>query len=299
MSALDIAGTIAKYGALGVAAAFVPAFVHGAMAGATGLSSHPVTVTIQIIAYMAIVAYWTRNNVVDGLLAGLGLVSGVVLISQVRDLAILGLLHGIGTVFYAVIDYMIVGFLMGIAYGFLLGITPTALLAGVAGFLFGILIMLLIRVGNLLMGALELGISALFKNIPMGYAALVAPYVGGIFVGIPLGVMLLIFGFALAMALGFAVGLAIAALFIMASLFFLIPFALLSIMLYLGFLVAALVIFKTFTRNWDVMGVVLDLAAIFLFRFLGPALYAAGYAGLVTRHKVTALYFIALGALGS
>ncbi len=299
MSALDIAGTIGKYGALGIAAAFVPAFVHGAMAGAVGLSGHQAVATIQIIAYMAIVAYWTRNNVVDGALAGLGLVSGIVVISQVRDLALLGLLYGIGTVIHAVVDYIIVGFLMGIAYGFLLGISPTALLAGVAGFLFGAVIMLLIRVGNLLMGALELGISALFKNLSLGYAALVAPYLGGIFVGIPLGVMLLIFGFALAMALGFALGLALAALILMASLFFLIPMAILSVILYIGLLVAALVIFKTFTRNWDVAGVVLDLAAILLFRFLGPALYAAGYAGLLTRHKVTALYFIALGALGS
>ncbi len=300
MSALDIAGTIAKYGALGVAAAFVPAFVHGAMAGATGLSNHPVTATIQIISYMAIVIYWTtRNGPAEGLMAGLGLVAGVVAVSQVRDLALLGLLYGVGAVIYAIIDYIILGFLFGLAYGFIMGISPTALLAGVAGFLFGALIMLLVRVGNLLIGALELAISALFRNINIGYAAIVAPYVGGIFIGIPLGVMLLIFGFALAMALGFAVGLAIAALFIMASLFFLIPLALLSIMLYLGFLVAALVIFKTFTRSWDVAGVVLDLAAIFLFRFLGPAMYAAGYAGLVTRHKVTALYFIALGALGS
>jgi hypothetical protein len=285
-----IAETIGKYGVLGVAAAFVPAFVHGTMAGAVGLSGHQAVAVIQIIAYMAIVAYWTRNNVMDGLLAGLGIVSGIVVISQVRDLAIQGLLYGIGSVIHAVVDYIIVGFLMGIAYGFL---------AGLAGFLFGAVVMLLIRVGNLLMGALELGISALFKNLNLGYAALVAPYVGGIFVGIPLGAMLLVIGFALAMALGFALGLALAALIIMASLFFLIPMAILSIILYIGLLVAALIIFKTFTRNWDIAGVVLDLAAIFLFKFLGPALYAAGYAGLVTRHKATALYFIALGALGS
>ncbi len=297
---LDIAGTIAKYGALGVAAAFVPAFVHGAMAGATGLSNHPVAATIQVISYMAIVIYWAvRYGPADGLMAGLGLVAGVVAVSQVRDLALQGLLYGIGSVIYAIIDYIILGFLFGVAYGFILGITPVALLAGVAGFLFGLLIMLLTRVGNLLMGALELAISALFKNIPMGYAALVAPYVGGIFIGIPLGVMLLVFGFALAMAIGFALGLALAALFTMASLFFLLPLTFLSMFLYLGFLVMAIVLFKTFTRSWDIMGVVLDLVALLLFRFLGPALYAAGYAGLVTRHKVTSLYFIALGALGS
>ena len=294
-----IVETIAKYGILGVAAAFVPAFVHGAMAGAVGLSSHPAATTIQVVAYMAIVAYWARQNVVDGLLAGLGLVSGVVVVSQVRDLVMQGLIYGIGSLIYAIVDYIIAGFLFGIAYGFLLGISPTALLASIAGFLFGALIMLLVRVGNLLIGALELGISALFRSLNMGYAALVAPFVGGIFVGIPLGVMVLVFGFALTMALGFAIGLALAALFLMASLFFLIPITIMSMILYTGFFTAAVVIFKTFTKSTDVVELLLDLAAIFLFKFLGPALYAAGYAGLVTRFKARSLYLIALGALGS
>jgi hypothetical protein len=294
-----IAETIAKYGVLGVAAAFVPAFVHGAMAGAVGLSSHPATATIQIIAYMAIVAYWARQNVTDGLLAGLGLVSGIVVISQVRDLVMQGLVFGLGAIIYAIIDYIIAGFLFGLAYGFILGITPVALLASVAGFLFGLVIMLLVRVGNLLIDALELGISALFKSLPMGYAALIAPFIGGIFVGIPLGVMLLVFGFALAMGLGFAIGLALAALILLGSLFFLMPIAIMSLILYTSFLVVAIVIFKTFRRSTDVVELLLDLAAIFIFRFLGPALYAAGYAGLVTRYKTRSLYLIALGALGS
>jgi hypothetical protein len=294
-----IAETIAKYGALGVAAAFVPAFVHGAMAGAVGLSSHPVSATIQLIAYMAIVAYWTRQNVVDGLLAGLGLVSGIVVISQVRDLVMQGLVFGLGAIIHAIVDYIIAGFLFGLATGLLLGLSPVSLLASVAGFIIGAVIMLLVRVGNLLIDALELGISALFKSLTMGYAALVAPFIGGIFVGIPLGVMLLVFGFALAMALGFAIGLAIAAIILLGSLFFLMPVALMSLILYMGFLTAAIVIFKTFRRSTDVMELVLDLAAIFIFRFLGPALYAAGYAGLLTRYKARSLYLIALGALGS
>jgi hypothetical protein len=150
-----IAETIAKYGVLGIAAAFVPAFVHGAMAGAVGLSSHPATATIQVIAYMAIVAYWARHNVVDGLLAGLGLVSGVVVVSQVRDLVFQGFVYGVGALIHAIVDYIIAGLLFGIAYGFLLGISPTSLLAGLAGFLFGVLIMLLVRVGNLLTEALR------------------------------------------------------------------------------------------------------------------------------------------------
>jgi hypothetical protein len=294
-----IAETIAKYGILGVAAAFVPAFVHGAMAGAVGLSSHPATATIQIIAYMAIVAYWARQNVVDGLLAGLGLVSGIVVISQVRDLVMQGLVFGLGAFIHAIVDYIIAGFFFGLAYGFMLGITPASLLAGVAGFIFGVLIMLLVRVGNLLIDGLELGISALFKGLSMGYAALVAPFIGGIFIGIPLGVMLLVFGFALAMALGFAIGLAVAALILLGSLFFLMPIALMSMILYMGFFTAAVVIFKTIRRSTDVVELLLDLAAIFLFRFLGPALYAAGYAGLLTRYKARSLYLIALGALGS
>jgi len=294
-----VAETIAKYGVLGVAAAFVPAFVHGAMAGAVGLSSHPATATIQVIAYMAIAAYWARHNVVDGLLAGLGLVSGVVVVSQVRDLVLQGLLYGIGSLINAIVDYIIAGFLFGIAYGFLLGISPTSLLASLAGFLFGALIMLLVRVGNLLIDALELGISALFKSLSIGYAALVAPFIGGVFVGIPLGVMLLVFGFALAMALGFAIGLALAALLLMASLFLLMPLTIISITLYIGLFTAAVVIFKTFRKSTDVVEILLDLAAIFIFKFLGPALYAAGYAGLVTRFKARSLYLIALGALGS
>jgi hypothetical protein len=294
-----IAGTIAKYGVLGVAAAFVPAFVHGAMAGAVGLSSHPAVATIQVIAYMAIVAYWARQNVIDGLLAGVGLVSGVVVVSQVRDLALQGMLYGIGSVVHAIIDYITRGFLIGLAYGFIIGITPAALLTGVVGFLFGVVIMILVRVGNLLIDALELGISALFKSLSIGYAALVAPFVGGIFVGIPLGLMMLVLGFATAMAIGFVIGMIIAILILMASLFFLIPLTILSIILYIGFLVLATVLFRTVRKSADIMEVLLDLAVLFIFRFIAPALYAAGYAGLVTRFKARSLYLIALGALGS
>jgi len=290
-----IVETIGKYGILGLAAAFVPAFVHGAMAGAVGLSGNPAIATIQIIAYMAIVAYWAKENVVDGLLAGLGLGAGVVAVSQAHDLAIQGILFGIGTLINSIVNYIISGFLMGLGYGFLIGISPSAILGGLAGFLFGAVVMLLVRVGNLLTEALELGISALFKSISVGYAALIAPFVGGIFVGVPLGAMLLVFGFALAMGLGFAVGLALASLLFMFGL----VWAFIGFILNIGLLVAALVIFKTFTKSTDVIQILLDLAAIFIFKFIGPALYAAGYAGLVTRHRVRALYFIALGALGS
>ena len=291
----EIAGTIGKYGALGVAAAFVPAFVHGAVAGAVGLSNNPAVATIQVIAYMAIVAYWARNNPVDGLLAGLGLVSGIVAISQIRDLAFMGIAYALGTLIHTIVDYIVVGFIMGIVYGFTIGIAPTAILSGLVGFLFGALIMLLIRVGNLLTEALELGISALFKSIHIGYAVLIAPFVGGIFVGIPLGIMLLVIGFAIAMGLGFALGLALAAMFFMFGL----VWAFMGLIIYLGLFVAGLVIFKTFSKSRDVIEVMLDLAAVFIFKFLGPALYAAGYAGLVTRYRVTALYLIALGAIGS
>jgi hypothetical protein len=290
-----IVETIGKYGILGLAAAFVPAFVHGAMAGAVGLSSNPAIATIQIIAYMAVVAHWTRNNVVDGLLAGVGLAAGVIAVSQVHDLAVQGALYGIGVMVNAIVDYIITGFLMGLAYGFLIGISPTALLAGIVGFMFGALIMLLVRVGNLLTEALDLGVSALFKNISIGYAALIAPFIGGIFIGVPLGAMALVFGFALAFGLGFAIGLALASLFFMFGL----VWAFLGLILDLGLFVAALVIFKTFTKSRDVIEIFLDLAVVFIFKFIGPALYAAGYAGLVTRRKATALYLIALGALGS
>jgi hypothetical protein len=290
-----IAETIGKYGFLGLAAAFVPAFVHGAMAGAVGLSGNPAIATIQVIAYMAIVAYWAKHNVVDGIMAGLGLVAGVVAISQVRDLAIHGIAYGLGTVINAIVDYIIVGFMMGVGYGFVMGIAPTSILGALAGFLFGSLVMLLVRLGNLLTGALELAVSALFKELSIGYAALVAPFVGGIFIGVPLGAMLLVFGFALAMGLGFAVGLALASLFTM----FGFVWTFIGLILYLGLMVAGLVIFKTFSKSTDVIEILLDLAIVFIFKFIGPALYAAGYAGLVTRHRVRALYFIALGALGS
>jgi len=197
--------------------------------------------------------------------------------------------------FHAIIDYIIAGFLMGLGYGFLMGISPTAILAGLGGFLFGALIMLLVRVGNLLTEALELGVTALFKNLSLGYAALVAPFVGGILVGIPLGATLLVIGFALAMGLGFTIGLALASLLFM----FGFVWAFIGLIIELGLFVAALVIFKTFTKSRDVIEILLDLAAVFIFKFVGPALYAAGYAGLVTRRRATALYLIALGALGS
>jgi hypothetical protein len=155
--------------------------------------------------------------------------------------------------------------------------------------------MLLVRVGNLLTEALELGVSALFKSLSLGYAALVAPFVGGILVGIPLGATLLVIGFALAMGLGFTIGLALASLLFM----FGFVWAFIGLIIELGLFVAALVIFKTFTKSRDVIEILLDLAAVFIFKFVGPALYAAGYAGLVTRRRATALYLIALGALGS
>jgi hypothetical protein len=155
--------------------------------------------------------------------------------------------------------------------------------------------MLLVRLGNLLTEALEIAISALYRNLSMGYAALLAPYVGGIFVGVPLSAILLTFGFALAMGIGFTIGLALASLFVMFGL----VWAFIGLILELGLMVAGLVIFKTFTKSRDVIEILLDLGVVFIFKFIGPALYAAGYAGLVTRRKATSLYLIALGALGS
>ena len=291
----EIIGTIGKYGLLGVLAAFVPAFVHGAMAGAIGLSDHPVIAMIQLLSYIAIVAYWGRHNVVDGLIAGVGIASGIYVFGIVTDLALDGMRWAFNMFVGLVLDYVIRGFLLGVAIGFFGGLAPSPI--PLFGFAIGALIMLLVRAGGLISDALDLAISSLMKGINVGYAAILAPYLGGIVIGVPLSLALLVVGFGIALGIGIALGLALAAMLL--GLFVVFTWGLVSLLLYLGLMIAALVIFKTFTRSRDLIEVVLDFGALSVFNFIGPALYAAGYAALVTRYKSTAVYYIALGALGA
>jgi len=288
----EIVGTIGKYGLLVTLAAFTPPFVHGAMAGALGLSEHPVIVAIQVIAFMAIVAHWTREGgAAYGLMAGLGIASGVYLAGFVRDLALEGLKYAFS--FYSLLpDYILRGFVIGVVSGFAAGVTPAGILVSVLGFIIGAVVMLLIRAASLLAEALDLAVGALARSISLPYLSIIAPYLGGLAIGIPLSLGLLAVAFALAFGVGFAVGLALSSLFVITAIW-----AFASLILYNGLLAAGLIIFKTFTKSRDVIEILLDMAALFVFKFLGPALYSAGYAALTTRRKSTALYLVGLGAI--
>jgi hypothetical protein len=137
------------------------------------------------------------------------------------------------------------------------------------------------------MEGLEVAMNSLIKELNPGLTAILAPYLGGIFIGIPLSIFLAVFLFLVAFTIGAYAAMALAGIVLAAGL-----------TAYSAGEVFSMLLFKP-ASVFDISDIVLDAAAVIIFPVVAPALYAAGYAGLLSRrHRVTSLYLIALGVIG-
>jgi len=299
---IEIGATIAKYGVLAVAAALVPPFVYGAMAMALGVSDNLLAQLIQGLTAMALIIYFTEHGgVKNGIMAALGLGAGIVTASVVKDMGFSALATAFGWIPQTILNYIINGFLLGLGVGFFITLsTVLAFLTPLIGALLTGLLIVALRLSGLIMEALEGGVSALIKYLSEGYKALLAPYMGTLFVAIPISVTLIMVGYLVAMTVGIVVGIIIAGLiYTFITLGFFSTTAVLSIA---GFAFGALIIFflRPFGLRGDAMDIVFDFFALLIAPYLAPALYTAGYGLLLSRLTVRhGLYLIGLAVLFS
>jgi len=298
---VEIGATIAKYGALAIAAALVPPFVFGAMAMALGVSDNLLAQLIQGFTAMAIILYFTEHGgVKNGIMAALGLGAGIVTASLVKDMGLSALSTAFGWIPQTILNYIINGFLMGLGVGFF--ITLSALLSFLTpliGAFLSLILLAVMRVGELIMDGLEGGIGALTKYLNEGYKALLAPYLGSLFVAIPISVMLLMVGYLLALIVGIVVGIIIGGLiYTFITLGFFATFAVLSLA---GFAIGVLVVFFILRPfKVDAVSIIVDFMALLIAPYLVPAIYTAGYGLLLSRLTTRqGLYLIGLAVLFS
>lgn len=289
---------LAKYGIFILLAVIPPfdAFVFGAMSMSVGISDKPYLAIIQGIAATAIVYIIAKENFVSGIAAAFGIISGAAIsLLNVTDIFLQGFGQFFGTVITSLIDMTFKGLLLGIAAGVALALSPLSLVSILAGFIFGLLVQIIMRALDLLEFALEIVTHAIFKAMPLGIMALIAPYYGGIVIAIPLAFGVVTFLTLVAMAMGIAIGIAIVAIALSWTVVFTIT-GFISILLYIaGISLAALL--KPVKSS--LMAPLIDTLVLVIFPYLGPALYSAGYAGLLTRKRALSLYLIGLGLFGA
>lgn len=288
---------LAKYGIYILLAAIAPldAFVFGAMAMSLGISDKPYLAIIQGIAVTAIVYLLARENFSRGIAAALGAIGGTVIALNVNDIFLQAFGQFFGTVVTSLTNMVFRGLFLGIAAGVAIALSPHALLSIIAAFILGLLVQVVMRAMDLLESALEIITHALFKHLPIGVMALLAPYYGGIVIALPLAFAVVIFLTLVAIALGIAIGIAIVAIALSWTVVFTILGFVSLILFNAGLALAALL--KPVKSS--LMSPLIDTLVLLIFPYLGPALYTAGYAGLLTRKRALGLYLIGLGLFGA
>lgn len=298
---VEIGATIAKYGVLAVAAALVPPFVFGAMAMALGVSNNLLAQLIQGFTAMAIILYFTEHGgVKNGIMAALGLGAGIVTASVVKDMGFSALATALGWIPQTILNYIVNGFLLGLGVGFFITLSAIlSFLTPLIGAFLSLILLAVMRVADLVMDGLEGGVAALIKYLNEGYKALLAPYLGALFVAIPISVVLLMVGYLVALVVGIIVGIIIAGLiYTFITLGFFSTFAVLSLA---GFAFGVLVVFFILRPlKVEGAGILVDFVALMIAPYLVPAIYTAGYGLLLSRFTVRqGLYLIGLAVLFS
>ncbi|MEM1903413.1 MAG: hypothetical protein QXW44_07025 [Pyrobaculum sp.] len=288
---------LAKYGAFILLAVIAPldAFVFGAMAMSLGISDQPYLAIIQGIAVTAIVYLIARENFIRGIAAALGAIGGAVIALNVTDIFLQAFGQFFGTVVSSLIDMVLRGLFLGIVAGVAIALSPMALLSIIVAFILGLLVQIVMRAIDLLETTLEIVTHALFKNMPIGIMALLAPYYGGIVIALPLAFAVVTFLTLLAMAIGIAIGIAIVAIVLSWTVVFGI-LGFVSMLLFIAGLALAALLRPV---KSSLMAPLIDTLVLIIFPYLGPALYTSGYAGLLTRKRALGLYLIGLGLFGA
>ncbi|MBD6956103.1 MAG: hypothetical protein F9Y92_05635 [Thermoplasmatales archaeon] len=292
---MSVSLTLGKYGILAVAAVFpvVEAAVFGAMAVAVPAGNNIIAETIRALAAVAIVVAIGREyGPYHAIAAGIGLAGGWVASETVQDAFMAGFSQFISQWVNVAVQFALKGFLLGVAAGVGIAVSPIALLSPVIGFLLGLIAILATRAVGLLESALDGVVHAIFKGLPLGVKGLVAPYFGGISIGMIFLFTIAWFTFIVGAALGVAVGIAIVAV----ALGWTVVFTLIGFIAFIGY-IAGLVLANLLAHTRIDYMPFIDAILLVLFPWLGPALYTAGYAALLTRRKSMGLYLISLGVL--
>jgi hypothetical protein len=292
---MSVTISLAKYGILAVAAVFpvIEAAVFGAMAVAVPAGNNIIAETIRALAAVAIVVAIGREyGPYHAIAAGIGLAGGWVASETVQDAFMAGFSQFISQWVNIAVEFALRGFLIGVAAGVGIAVSPIALLSPVIGFLLGLIAILATRAVGLLESALDGVVNAIFKGLPLGVKGLLAPYFGGISIGMIFLFTIAWFTFIVGAALGVAVGIAIVAL----ALGWTVVFTLIGFIAFIGY-IAGLTLANLLAHSRIDYMPFLDVILLVLFPWLGPALYTAGYATILTRRKSMGLYLISLGVL--
>lgn len=297
MSAASQVLPLAKYGAFILLAVIPPfdAFVFGAMSMALFQSDKQYLAIIQGLAATAIVYIIAKENFVRGIAAAFGIISGAAISLNVTDIFLQGFGQFFGTVITSLIDMIYKGLLLGIVAGVAIALSPISLLSIIASFILGLLVLIVMRALDLLESALEIVTNAIFKAMPLGIMALIAPYYAGIVIAIPLAFGVVTFLTLVAIAIGIAIGIAIVAIALAWTVVFTIT-GFISMLLYIAGLALAALLRPV---KSSLMAPLIDTLVLIIFPYIGAALYSAGYAGLLTRKRALSLYLIGLGLFGA
>ncbi|MEZ0319747.1 MAG: hypothetical protein ABWK05_07140 [Pyrobaculum sp.] len=259
------------------------------MAVYLGFADNDLFKAIQYIALMSIVLDAVRHDkLLGGVMAGLGVsVSAFVPGPVIPDI--------IAQVFApltSVINGMWQLFTIGLGVGLVTGASAMflgAFIAVIVAALVAVLFNFLLRATSIVLDLIEGVLHSFVVNLPVGYKALLAPWLGALTIGLS---MVLLGGMALSL-LAFFAGMIIGQL----------------IFAFLGGFVSALVsigIFSLITHLLKparhVFEIIADWAALALFAFAFPglrkALWTGGYAMLLHRRLATrGMYFIGLSLL--
>lgn len=278
---------LTRFGIFAVLAFLIEPYVFGAMAAYLGIPGG-IWALPATIALAAIVLYFARHNIYDGMFAALGIATGVITY-DIIGLSVVEFLSQYTSQLYGLLQLAFQFFTFGLAVGFIAGLAfgfGGAFMAGLAAVL-GILTVAVIRGGDLVRIAIEGATFGFTKNVPRGYLALTAPFYGLVVVFLPLFFILTILVSIFAMFFGLLIGAAFAG--------FLLGHGLLVSIL------AAVVFFGivTFMRphGKSIIDTGLDLLALMVWNFTGftQLLWIAGYAMLLSRFTLReGLYIIGI-----
>lgn len=278
---------LSRFGIFAILAFFVEPYVFGAMSVYLGIPGG----IWQIPAYIAlgaIVLYFSRHNIYDGILAALGIATGVV-IYDIIGMTVVEYISQFTSQLSGLLGIAINFFIMGLGLGFIsglvfgiggvlaAGVTVVAALATVA----------IIRGGDLVRTAVEGATFGFTKNVPRGYLALTAPFFGLVVVFLPIFVILIMLVAVLAFVFGIIIGAALSgALFGMGTIV-----AALVAVIYFGLI--------TFLKphGKSVLDNLIDLLALGFWSATGlhQLLWIVGYAMLLSRFTLReGLYLIGL-----
>lgn len=280
---------IAKYSVLFLLAIVFPTLVFGVMSVYIGYSPMPFTI-VQLIALAGVTIKLARERFLNGVLFALGaaVYSFLAGLINVPDLFLQGFSAILGPIVVGIWNTVFSFFAYSVVVGAMLGLIGilAAPVTALVSFLLTAVIMLIARLSRLLYEAAEAATSIFIKAIPNeGVMAVLAPYYGGILIGLPFAIAFGVLAIGIAVWVGLMVGMAIVGF---------MPFNTSLILFGLTSIFTAILLKP---EKIPVIDVVMDVAALMIAPFTVPLIWTVGYALLTSRRYAhRGLYFIGLSA---